>query len=125
MSRLYESIQESFNESFYKDRLVFFSNDEIVFDVTGAEPKDLISHRLENLVGNLDIPFKVQLFELQKIQGTDGFIKKSENFIEPKCIDATLYPVVLRKIFGEIIQENDKVFLFNGLKAKLIDLPKF
>lgn len=124
MSCLYETIQEQFSEAFYKDRLVFFSNDEIVFDVTGAEPQELISHRLENLVGSLEVPFKVQLFELQKIQGTDGFIKKSENFIEPKCIDATLYPVILRKIFGETIQENDKVFLFNGLKAKLIDLPE-
>lgn len=125
ISRLYETIQEQFSEAFYKDRLVFFSNDEIVFDVTGAESKELISHRLENLVGSREIPFKVQLFELQKIQRTEGFIKKSEDFIEPKCIDATLYPVILRKIFGETIQENDKVFLFNGLKAKLIDLPKF
>ena len=125
VSRLYESIQESFSKAFYKDRLVFFSNDEIVFDVTGAESKELIIHRLENLVDNLDIPFKVQLFELQKIQGTDGFIKRGKDFIEPKCIDATLYPVILKKIFGETIQENDKVFLFNGLKAKLIDLPEF
>ena len=125
MSRLYENIQKQFSEAFYKDRLAFFSNDEIVFDVTDAESKELISHRLENLIDNLEIPFKVQLFELQKIQRTDGFIKKSEDSIEPKCIDATLYPVILRKIFGETIQENDKVFLFNGLKAKLIDLPEF
>lgn len=125
MSRLYKTIREQFSKKFYKDRLVFFSNDEIVFDVTDVEPKELISHRLENIVGNLEVPFKVQLFELQKIQGTDGFIKKSEDVIEPKCIDATLYPVILRKIFREAIQENDKVFLFNDLKAKLIDLPEF
>lgn len=125
MSLLLEKIKEHFSEKFYQNMLVFFSNDEIIFDVTDTEFKELIYHRLQNLVetSDINVPFKVQLFKLQKIQGTDGFIKKGENFIEPKCIDAIMYPMIIRKIFKETIKENDKVFLYNGFKAKLIDIP--
>lgn len=73
--------------------------------------------------------FRVELFSLHKINGTDGYCKKiykenGEYNIEFKCLDNYMMPFVLRYFLGEEITESDKVFYHEGLLAKFIDEPK-
>ena len=88
-----------------EERIVFFSNDEIVYDMTTAS-----NLRMLNIVRNCveerlstksNIPFRVELFSLHKINGTDGYCKKiykenGEYSIEFKCLDNYMMPFVLR-----------------------------
>ena len=125
LSLLYDIISE--------ERIVFFSNDEIVYDMTTASNLHML-----NLVRNCveerlntksNIPFRVELFSLHKINGTGGYCKKiykenGEYNIEFKCLDNYMMPFVLRYFLGEEITESDKVFYHEGLLAKFIDEPK-
>lgn len=125
LSLLYDIIGE--------ERIVFFSNDEIVYDMTTVSNLHML-----NLVRNCveerlstksNIPFRVELFSLHKINGTDGYCKKiykenGEYSIEFKCLDNYMMPFVLRYFLGEEITESDKVFYHEGLLAKFIDEPK-
>ena len=121
--------------------IVFFSNDEIVYDVTSMKETsmdvtgsmfDAIRTYLER---EFSVPFKVELFTLHKISGTDGYYKEIYNYsiwngfakereYEFKCLDNYMLPFVLRKFQGEEITENDKVFHHEGLLSKFIEVPE-
>lgn len=124
LSLLYDIIGE--------ERIVFFSNDEIVYDTTASNLHMLSLVRNcveERLSTKSNIPFRVELFSLHKINGTDGYCKKiykenGEYDIEFKCLDNYMIPFVLRYFLGEEITESDKVFYHEGLLAKFIDEPK-
>lgn len=125
LSLLYDIIGE--------ERIVFFSNDEIVYDMTTASNLHMLSLVKncveERLSTKSNIPFRVELFSLHKINGTDGYCKKiykenGEYSIEFKCLDNYMMPFVLRYFLGEEITESDKVFYHEGLLAKFIDEPK-
>lgn len=108
--------------------VVFFSNDEIVFDIINRESKESLIELQQILDGKCDIPFKVELFTLHKILGTDGYYKdiynpNGENEIEFKCLDNYMLPFVIRKFIGEEVTENDKVFYHEGLLSKFIETP--
>lgn len=117
-----------------EDTVVFFSNDEIVIDVTdmdGFEYNDRMTLRNEIESGLSDSPvsLKVELFSLYKIGGTNGYYKKILNpdfkeKIEFKCLDSLMFPFVLRKFQGEEVTENDRVFIHEGMLAKLIEIPE-
>lgn len=125
LSLLYDIVGE--------ERIVFFSNDEIVYDMTTASNLHMLSLVRncveERLSTKSNIPFRVELFSLHKINGTDGYCKKiykenGEYSIEFKCLDNYMMPFVLRYFLGEEITESDKVFYHEGLLAKFIDEPK-
>ena len=125
LSLLYDIIGE--------ERIVFFSNDEIVYDMTTASnlhTLNLVRNCVEErLSTKSNIPFRVELFSLHKINGTDGYCKKiykenGEYNIEFKCLDNYMMPFVLRYFLGEEVTESDKVFYHEGLLAKFIDEPK-
>lgn len=115
------------------DRIVFFSNDEIVIDVSDMDMdknKQIeFAHQIENGMNDMPVPLKTELFMLHKIVGTDGYYKEifKENGgveIDFKCLDNYTLPFVLRKFLGEEVTENDKVFYHEGLLAKFIEIPK-
>lgn len=128
---LMDNILDYITEKFISiNNVVFFSNDEIVFDVTECDfNNSFYSNSLQNSLNELLlVPLKVQLFTLYKIHNTDGYYKKiinenGENSIEFKCLDNYILPFVIRKFMGEEITENDKVFYHEGLLAKYIDVP--
>ena len=77
----------------------------------------------------IDIPLKVELFILHKIDNTDGYYKEifkenREKDIEFKCLDNYMLPFVIRNFLGEEITDSDKVFYHEGLLAKFIEVPK-
>lgn len=113
------------------DRVVFFSNDEIVVDVSDMDESDqvLIKFQIENGMKDMPVPLKTELFVLHKIVGTDGYYKEiigdnGNTEIEFKCLDNFALPFVLRKFLGEEVTESDKVFYHEGLLAKFINTPK-
>lgn len=110
--------------------IVFFSNDEIIIDM--GEYENCIDKRivLEMVVNAyFNIPFRIELFYLHKISGTDGYLKEIvKNIIERKyefkCLNNYVFPFVLRKFNGEEITENDKAFYHEGLLSKFIEIPE-
>lgn len=113
------------------DRVVFFSNDEIVIDISDieSEQKELLNFQIGYNSKDVSVPLKVEMFTLYQIKGTDGYYKKihdknGEDNIEFKCLDNYMLPFVLRKFNGEEITENDKVFYHEGLLSKFIEIPE-
>lgn len=110
--------------------IVFFSNDEIIIDM--GEYENRIDKRmvLEMVVNAyFNIPFRVELFYLHKISGTDGYLKEIvKNIIEReyefKCVNSYTIPFLLRKFKGEEIIESDKVFYHEGLLSNFIEIPE-
>lgn len=110
--------------------IAFFSNDEIVIDM-GKYEDCINKQKILEMVVNVrfNIPFRIELFYLHKITGTDGFYKEFvKNIIERKyefkCLNNYVFPFVLRKFNGEEITENDKVFYHEGLLSKFIEIPE-
>lgn len=110
--------------------IAFFSNDEIVIDVRKYEDcirkRELIEWQIK---GYFNIPFRIELFYLRKITGTNGYYKEIvKNIIEReyefKCLNNYTLPFVLRKFNEEEITENDKVFYHEGLLSKFIEIPE-
>lgn len=108
------------------DRVVFFSNDEIVINISDMEPeqRELLKFQIEYNSKDLSVPVKVKMFTLYQIRGTDGYYKNGEDYIELKCLDNYMLPFVLRKFNEEEITESDKVFYHEGLLAKFIEIPE-
>ncbi len=117
-----------------KERVVFFSNDEIIYDVTtfsniSALLKSVVHSIERTLYRRVSIPLKVELFKLHKINGTNGYYKEiftenNKTEIELKCVNNYMIPFIIRKLKGEDITDNDKVFYHEGLLAKFIETPE-
>ncbi|MDE7307305.1 MAG: hypothetical protein K2N61_01365 [Lachnospiraceae bacterium] len=115
------------NISGFIDKVVFFSNDEIIIDISDLEKSKLkiIMKQIENNIKDLTIPLKVELFTLYKIEGTGGYYKEifyedREAEIEFKCLDSYSLPFVIRQFMGEEVTDSDKVFYFEGRLAQFL-----
>lgn len=116
-----------------KDKVVFFSNDEIVFDMSedNVELKLLLymcKCLQEDINEDLNIPCRVELFKLLNIKGTDGYLKEvikniDEREYKIKCLNNYMLPFVIRRLQNQEITENDKVFIHEGLLSKFIEIP--
>ena len=114
-----------------EERVVFFSNDEIVYDMSNIniDTLRLVVKSIDTVLKErIDIPLKVELFILHKIDNTDGYYKEifkenREKDIEFKCLDNYMLPFVIRYFLGEEITDSDKVFYHEGLLAKFIEVP--
>lgn len=115
------------------DKVVFFSNDEIVFELDEAMNLKTILYMCRCLKEDIEedfmLPMRVELFTLHKINGTGGYYKEiirenEEIAIKFKCLDNYMLPFVLRKFNGEEITESDKVFYHEGLLSKFIEVPE-
>lgn len=115
---------------YFLNEIVFFSNDEIVIDM--EEYVDCIRNRKiteSKIKEYFDIPFRVELFYLRKINGTNGYYKEiiktiDEREYEFKCLDNYVLPFVLRKFQNQEITESDKTFYHEGLLSKFIEVPE-
>lgn len=110
--------------------IVFFSNDEIIIDMEGyidcIRNRQVIECKIKEF---FNTPFRIELFYLRKITGTNGYYKEIvKNIIEReyefKCLNNYTLPFVLRKFNEEEITENDKVFYHEGLLSKFIEIPE-
>ena len=114
------------------ENVEFFSTDEIVL----AVPDDMVCDRMVNedfynSVMNVvkwakdnNINVRGEFFELKKIPGTSGFVKKfmmGKDGVDFKCLDFLTMPFVLRAYQGEEPNDMDKVFLYEGKKVMLME----
>lgn len=105
-------------------KCVFFSNDEIIFDISDVH-KSTIKFLKSYLLKESIVPVKSEVFFLCKINGTKGYYKEVEDHIVKfKCLNDYELPFVLRKFQNQEITENDKVFYHEGLLSKFIEVPK-
>lgn len=114
------------------ENVVFFSNDEIIVDLSGLNPHELsiLEDNVKNCIQEFPFPLKVEIFILRKIEGIDGYIKdvqssgKNVSQYKFKCVEAEMLPFVIRTMNDEDVKENDKVFFHNGLLCKYEEIPK-
>lgn len=67
---------------------------------------------------------RVEMFELFKIEGTDGYIKiynSDSNEVEFKCLNAEIFHQIVKHYFGKPITENDLVFYHDGKLSKFLE----
>lgn len=67
---------------------------------------------------------KVEMFELYKIESTDGYAKiynNNFNDIEFKCLNAEIFHQIIKHYLGKPITENDLVFYHDGKLAKFLE----
>ena len=104
--------------------VVFFSNDEIVLDITNIDDKDTYLKMVKYLVEDSVVPLKIERFTLHKIKGVDGFYKEGVNGeIELKCVNSYTVPFILRKIKNEEVTLSDRTFYHEGLLAEFKEIP--
>ena len=110
----------------------FFSTDEIVL----AVPDEMVCDRMVNeefydSVMNVvkwakenNINVRGEFFELRKIPGTRGYVKKfmmDKDGVDFKCLDFLTMPFVLRAYQKEEPNDMDRVFLYEGKKVMLLE----
>lgn len=111
--------------------MVFFSNDEIVFYINDNNRKwivEIAKDMQKILDSKAVVPLKVELFNLHKIGGVNGYYKEiykeDSKEIKFKCLDSIYLPFILREFLGQSVTENDKIFYYNNLKSKFIETPQ-
>lgn len=120
-------LDELLSKGIKLETVVFFSNDEIIIDITNYGRNTLT--KALDIINNIKttISLSFDYFKLKKINGIDGYIKASfdqNNPIEFKCINPYMLPFVLRKALNQEVTELDKVFYHEGLLAKFIEVPE-
>ena len=111
------------------NKVVFFSNDEIIFDVTDVciDTFNEFYNNLISIINKSNLSFKIEVFTLIGIKKNDtiiGYFKKLTNdTIEFKCINSIDFPFILRKLNNEPITDFDLIFEFEGNLAKFIESP--
>lgn len=113
------------------ERVVFFSNDEIVVDVSDLEKEKQqeLEEKISSCILKLPVPLRVERFLLRKIKGTEGYYKKiykggGKSQIEFKCLDNYMLPFVLRAFLGEKVTDSDRTFYHEGLLARFVEIPE-
>lgn len=120
------------SKGFSSDSVVFFSTDELIFEVDNRFVTDgLVTQEYKDIVESLifwalseNINVRSEIFELRKVPGTTGYVKKfltGDKPYEFKCMDFLTLPFVLRAYNNEEPQEEDYVFLYEGRKVKLLE----
>lgn len=123
-----DTILTKLNENFHiLNRVVFFSNDEIILKVTDDSPdrQRALEGELAAFTALEGVPLRVELFTLKKIGGINGYYKEKKcgdgtKEITFKGLDSYYAPFVFRKYLGEKTEESDFVFVHEGMLAKFI-----
>ena len=114
------------------ENVEFFSTDEIVLAVPDEMLCDgMVNEEFYNSVMNVvkwakenNINVRGEFFELRKIPGTHGYVKKfmmGKDGVDFKCLDFLTMPFVLRAYQGEKPNDMDKIFLYEGKKVMLME----
>lgn len=111
----------------------YFSNDEIVIGISDLKSAATYVAVLTEICMDLRIDTRIEVFRLRKLSvGIEGYIKEKISIlncdniqitgdIDIKGVSSIYMPFVLRFINGEVIRECDRVFMYEGMLAKLID----
>lgn len=98
--------------------------DEIILAVDPDHNFNLGTLRkvINNCPNNIGSLVRVEMFNLEKIPGTDGWIKfYYDDRVEFKCLDGDTIHQVIKWFFGEPITKDDLVFFHNGKLATYLE----
>lgn len=125
---LMDSVLSEILKSVPAEKIVFFSNDEIVINISDIpiSMKIAIYDHCYNVVANSNLPLKLDTFILIKISGVNGYIKRnnSDGLYELKCVDSYYSSMIIRKLIGQEITDSDLTFVYEGCLAKFIEIPE-
>lgn len=115
------------------NNVVFFSNDEIILDISNIAPNirqtviDTCISTIKYFDENYHVPYRITIFTLHGVYQDDkniGYIRKMTNgTYDFKCLNHINLPWVLRKIYNEPIIDSDLVFDYEGNLSKFITTP--
>ena len=121
MSQLLSSIDSIFFDS---PDVVFFSNDEFIFDITNYKDVDKLVEFINNYT---EIPVRVEIFTLYGIYNdvtNIGYLKKfDDGNVVVKKSTQTFMPCIIRTLRGEEITDSDLIFIFEKNLCKLMNKP--
>lgn len=106
--------------------IVYFSNDEIVVDITDLEPTTAFALAAIRS----PVPLRIEQFVLKGVRDTSnnktlGYIREmSDGTYGFKCFNHYNLPLVLRLLNHEEVTNNDIVFEHEGILSKFIEIPK-
>lgn len=114
-----------------KENVAAFLADEIIFDVTDMENRREVIADIYKISGRVSY-VNTEAFSLHKIYGygVDGYIKdvcsmdNAGRSIKVKCVDKDMMTFVARYLLKEPVTDSDRVFYYNGLLAKLEQVPE-
>lgn len=114
--------------------IVFFSNDEIIFDITDSftneqEENEFLQH-ITTVVSAESVPFRVEKFKLKEIIDTNnnnkvlGYLRCFDdgNF-DFKKVTHLYLPIILRYLYNEHINDIDLIFELEDELCKLVNIP--
>lgn len=116
-------------------KVEFFSNDEVVFRLDNMEMVSMLYPYFDH--NSLDIPFRMEVFKLRSLGDNVGYVKEDledkeayQHFpfskFEFKGVNNFCMPFVLRRMLGENVTDNDRLFIHpnEGLLSKFIEEPQ-
>ena len=95
--------------------IVFFSNDEIIFDITDYENEEYKKlYDIDNEACSIfaNVPMKIEVFGLYKLLMNDeiiGYVKGNPRKVSIKSADAAMMPFIMRTLNEEDYTEKDFV----------------
>lgn len=111
-------------QNYIPDEIVYsMNNDEIILDADKVTPEimDLLKTKLDSN------KFKIEEFSLEKIKGSDTFIKRfKDNSYELKCMPAFDAVFVYKFLNNQRYTKDDRLFITSENRlAEYIEIPKF
>ncbi len=121
---MYQKLEKFINDGIFSaENVISLSEDEIIISLDN----NVKTEQLENYNNDM-INLKYEIFEISKINGTDGYLRKiydlDGNYKKSvlKCFSPTEIPFILRYLKNEECQEEDFVFVnSDGRLAKYME----
>lgn len=117
---------------FWEYNIAFFSNDEVVFDVTDMDSTEvkILKTSVDVNMGLLrPIEMHVNHFKLVYIPEIDGYIEidTETKKLTPKAVNSYMMPILCCKLLNREPKEEDLVFMHPNcpILSKFIEVPKF
>ena len=137
MCNLLLKILDEFPE--WREKVVSLNTDEIVIEIDKYNPNtweftsltlmntlNIIKQKLVEICLEMGLYCEIDVFVLEKL-GKDVwkkvFVLNSSTKNPYKKVSSLVYPFLLRDVKGEEIQEEDKVFFYEGNKCMFLDNP--
>ena len=114
------------DEGITLDKIVFFSNDEIVIDTSDMDRAAALKIA-ENVQANAFVPLRIEDFSLRAVTKNGkiiGYIKVlTDGTYDFKCFNNLDLLLVIRLLKNEDIHESDLVFENEGYLVKYMEMP--
>lgn len=113
------------------DEVYSLCSDEIIIRTTKEGMQDKMNNIIKYIANHSDDEtpsLRIEGFQLGRVKGTNAYIKNiitgPDKHIDLKCVNPIEAPFIYRTLKGEPVSLNDRMFLHEGKKAILVDIPE-